>query len=86
MGNYHVRFCSGGGSGDALAYRNTPPISERLLMLVLQWGVAIPGRLFSRRRVPQCRLVPSTSTPRNGARSRSIVCGRNRADMSYYTE
>ena len=36
MGNYHVRFCSGGGSGDALAYRNTPPISERLLMSVLQ--------------------------------------------------
>ena len=23
MGNYHVRFCSGGGGGDALAYRNS---------------------------------------------------------------
>jgi hypothetical protein len=27
MGNYHVRSCSGGGSGDALAYRNSLQLS-----------------------------------------------------------
>jgi hypothetical protein len=31
MGNYHVRFCSGGGGSDSPAYRNPTPSQRQML-------------------------------------------------------
>src|SRR5215469_3982305 len=58
MGNYHVRFCSGGGSGDALVYRTlTKPQEDTLLFFLRRCRDLYNSALEERQAAYQMRKV-----------------------------